>query len=460
MLGSRGWGVARPAIVWVAPLAICLSGCASHFAYFGRNCVASGIAERTGQTISGPACPGDLTIPAEVDCGDGLTSDEAVTLALGNSQSLQELLAELGLTRAAVMDAAQLTNPHFMALLPVGVKQLEFALTVPLESIWVRPERIAAASLESQRVGNRLVQDGLNLVRDVRAAHADLLLAVSRLELAQQSVELRGKIVALVEAQERSGAATPLDVSTASIDRLLEEQQALRQTHEVELARQRLKTLLGFALTDLQIEPAASPGVPEFAFDTEELVSRALDSRPDLWAAGFAVRAAERRSHLAQYDWFQFSAFLPDANGKGQKGFEAGPGMNFTVPIFHQNQAAIARTRAEAEQARRRCETLRNQVAMEVRQACIRVAQAQESLRFCQDKLVPECQQAVVTSEKAYRGGAASLLLLLENNRQLLASQVRQAEAMAELRRAIAELERSVGERVMPHADEAGSFNP
>ena len=207
------------------------------------------------------------------------------------------------------------------------------------------------------------------------------------------------------------------------IDRLLEEQQSLRQTHEVELARQRLKTLLGFALTDLDIEPVASASESDFAFDTDELVSRALDSRPDLWAAGFNVRAAERRAHLAHYDWFQFSGLLPDANGKGQKGFEAGPGMNFTVPLFHQNQAAIARTRAEAEQARRRCETLRNQVALEVRQACIRVSQAQESLRFCQDQLVPECQQAIVTSEKAYRARAASLLLLLENNRQLLTSQ-------------------------------------
>lgn len=436
-------------IAGVVLLAICLPGCSSHFAYFGRGCVASGIAERTGQTIPEPAIPGGLTIPAGVDCGDGVTSDEAVLLALWNSPSLQELLAELGLTRAAVMDAGQLTNPHFLTLLPVGVKQLEFALTVPLESIWLRPERIAAASLESQRVGNRLVQDGLNLVRDVRAAHADLLLAITRLELAQQGVDLRSKIVALVEAQERSGAATPLDVSTARIDRLLEEQQALRQTHEVELARQRWKALLGFALTDLDIEPVAPPSVSDFALATENLVSRALDSRPDLWAAGFAVCAADRRARLAHHDWLQFSGLLPDANGRGQKGFEAGPGLNFTVPIFHQNQAAIARTRAEAEQARRRCESLRNQVALEVRQACNRVEQAQESLRFCQDQLVPECQQAIVTSEKAYRGGSASLLLLLENNRQLLASQVREADSLAELRRAIAELERSVGERVV-----------
>lgn len=52
----------------------------------------------------------------------------------------------------------------------------------------------------------------------------------------------------------------------------------------------------------------------------------------------------------------------------------------------------------------------------------------------------------MIASEKAYKDGGESLLLMLVNSRQLLDSQLRRAEAEADLRRALAELERSVGQ--------------
>lgn len=436
---------------WSVFLSVALAvlvGCAGPGWYSGRACVDSEIESRTSHSL-GPATDGcETCYPCGVDFEDGISEDEAIATALWNNASYQELLADVGLSRADVMEAHQLTNPHFSTAFPVGVKQLEFTLYLPLEAFWLRPRRLAAAQRSSQQTASRLVQDGLDLIRDVRVAYSDLALAEDRRRIAEKSVELSGRIAELAEARLRAGSASELDVTAARIDSLLQQQQWVRRLHEVDLARQRLRLLLGTPLTEIELDRSTPPPMFELECEVDELVDRALESRPDLQAAQAACAAARHRARLARHDYLGISAMLPDANGKGEKGFEAGPGLTFTIPVFHQNQGAIARADAEVDRAERRCRTLGETIAMEVHGAHTRLAQAREELHTWEEAIVPTVEEAVCQSEKAYENGGASLLLTLETGRRLLDSEVRQAEASAELGRAVAELERSVGRRV------------
>ena len=130
--------------------------------------------------------------------------------------------------------------------------------------------------------------------------------------------------------------------------------------------------------------------------------------------------------------------------------------MSFTVPLFNHNQGAIARADAELQRARRQYLTLRDQIVWEVRQAHTRFVQAQQDARNWKERIVPTSKEAVRTSERAYLDGGTSLLLMLENSRKLLTSQIQQVEAEANLRRAAAELERSVGWRVFQDGQTEG----
>jgi len=441
----------------LAMLAAALAGCAGTPLYYGRHAVGSQIESRTAHALVPARNPGAFSIPPGVDGDDGLREDEAVAVALWNNAAYQELLAELGLTRADVIEAAQLTNPTFSTMLPVGVKQLEFALTVPLEAVWLRPCRLAAAQRRSQATANRLVQDGLDLIRDVRLAYADLLLAEDLRQIAGENAKLRGRIAALADARVQAGSASQLDASASRIDEMVERQRAAQWQHEVELARQRLRTWMGVGLSEVGLEPVP-PTIPDLPDDVDALVDEALVGRPDLWAAVVAFEAARHRATLARRDYFHLAAMLPDANGDGEKGFEAGPGLVFTLPIFHQNQGAIARADAEVERAERHFVTVRDQVALEVRQAYTRCVQAREALHTWDQRIVPAVEDAVAKAARAYQAGGTSLLLMLETSRRLLDAQVERAQAAAELRRAAAELERSVGAQVFEHPDATFAF--
>lgn len=168
-----------------------LIGCASPRNDVNR--VSADLEHRSGHTLTN-AKPGEIVLPASVSFDDGLSEDEAVTLALWNNAAFQETLADLGLSRADLVQAGMLPNPTLSMLFPVGAKPFELTAKYPLEAFWLRPRRVAAAKLDYERTAHRLVQSGLDLIRDVRLACADLGLANQRLVLAETTEKLNRAI--------------------------------------------------------------------------------------------------------------------------------------------------------------------------------------------------------------------------------------------------------------------------
>ena len=414
--------------------------------------VSGDVLARTGHDLGPPKSAGELVIADLIDWDDGLSEQEAIAAGLWNNPAYQELLADLQITQADILQAAQLRNPQVISMLPVGPKQWEFALMLPLDMLWLRPLRVLAAEWEAHRVAERLTQDGLNVVRDIRVAYIDWQLAIQLAELAEQGARLQGDVARIAEARLAAGDVAELDVAAIRLDALIGIGEAGRAVRDAELARQRLRYVLGIQLSDLSLTPAPMPVPPRIQFDVEQLVAEAVSSRPDLRASQLAVGAAEDRAELARRNIWQFIGVLPDINARGRKGFEAGPGLQFTVPIFHQNQAARARAEADAERLRRQYVKRRDLAALEVNQAYTQFLQATNDLEIWRDRVLPQARQAVASARKALDEDSVALLLVLETTRQLLTAQQREREAGAQLRRAIAELERSVGRNLFDFA--------
>ena len=428
-------------LLGVVGLALLLDcGCAIPRNQFGRSRVSGELARRTDQVLLSRHSMAPM-IPESIESGGGLTERDAVTLALWNNPAYEELLCDLGLSHADVLDANQLQNPDVSILFPLGPKQLEFAINVPLDSILLRPARLELAILRSQQVGNRVVQDSLNFVRDVRIAHSDLLLAQDQLKNAQAQYHLLERITSISESRLAAGTTGELDVMTTRIELQTTKERLERASHDVENAKNRLKTLMGLTFSDMPIVAIGQPQQVFVATHCEDLVATALHSRPDIWAARYAYKAACRQAGLVQWDFISTTGIV---SGK-QNGKQIGPGLAMSVPIFHMNGASKYRA---AEEVRKTCfhlEGLQQGVASEVRAACIIMEQAKNSWNHWNNDLIPAATEAVTTSEKAYRAGGDYLLLTLHNSQRLLDAELKKAEAAAELRKSIAELERSIG---------------
>lgn len=443
------FGPLLPTIAWSRPLRVCavavaLSACAS--------CATTGQAPDRGtldaaisaRARSGIRVDGNAPMPPDASLDDGLTSQEAVAIALWNSPSFQATLADLGIARADLVDAGLLRNPVFSLLFPVGPKQLEWTLQFPFDALWQRPRRIAVARLNAQAVGERLVWDALTLVAQTRTAHADAVIADRRLQLTIENADLVQRLAGITEARLRAGDISELEARSARSDAARVQVVRRAVEHDRNLARLTLAATLGLVAVADQLPPVTGPLADPSTCGTEAArLEDALASRPDVRAAEIGIEAAAQRARWERSRVLTLIGIL-DGNGTGEAA-NAGPGLNLDVPIFSRNQGGVSRADAEVERASRQYAAVRAQVIADVRAAAVRVQQAEQAISAWRDEIVPSLEIEQRQAESAYQAGEIPLFTLLDVSRRLVDGRTRLLDAEADLQRATIALERSIG---------------
>ncbi len=426
----------------LAALAAGTVACASTGPVPDRGTVDAAIRSRG---LAGIRVDGSTSLPPDASIDDGVTSQEAVAIALWNSPSFQVTLADLGIARADVVEAGLLRNPIFSLLFPLGPKQLEWTLQFPLEALWQRPRRVAAAQANAQAIGERLVWDALTLVAQARTAHADAVIADRRLQLTIENADLVQRLAGITEARFRGGDISELEARSARNDaaRALVVRQAVE--HDRSLARLTLAATLGLDVLADELDPVPGDRVDPSACGTDlARLEEALASRPDVRAAEIGIEAAAERARWEDSRVFALIGVL-DANGEGVDGYELGPGVNLDLPIFSRNQGAIGRAEAELERATHQYAAVRVQVIADVRSASVRVQQAQQALDAWQTGILPSLETEQRQAERAYQAGEVPLFMLLDASRRLVDGRTSMLDAEADLQRATIALERSIG---------------
>lgn len=383
-------------------------------------------------------------VPPGVRVDDGVTSDEAVALALWNNAAFQVSVTDLGFARADLVEAGIFTNPVLSLLLPIGPKQLEATLRWPIEVLWERPRRVRAARLALDAASERLVQAGLDLVLAVRTAYADATLAADRARLAQDAAALLARIDTLTQSRLAAGDISELEARTARVDAARAALEIDRARADAEMATARLMLLVGQPADQSALTLAASTSPAPVCASPPALVREALVARPDVRAAEIGVHAAAARLGWEQSRILAFTAVL-DANGRGTEGFEIGPGIDLGLPVFNRNQGGKARAQAQLRQASAMYTALQQRVGYDVREAAALFDQAQASLTSWRETIVGPLEANVTGAERSFQEGDVSYLFVLENTRRLFEARVRERELVADQQRAQARIERAVG---------------
>jgi cobalt-zinc-cadmium efflux system outer membrane protein len=381
------------------------------------------------------------TFPAGLDVCAPLSREDAVAIALWNNPRFRADLATLDVATADLVVAGTIPNPVLSLLFPWGPKQLEATLRWPVEAIWQRPKRIELAQDRLEGVANSLVETGLRLARDVKIAHAELSVAREREHLTARAAELATEIAALNGARLRAGAMSALAANEFEIAALEATRAAADARLQVDVTRARLRGLLGTGTNPGElVDSMPLAEVPTL----ERLLEDALAARPDLRVAEIAVEVAGRKLGLAETDVWKVSAVL-DANGRGRDGFELGPGLDLSLPIFNQNQGGLQSAQAEMQVAALEYLAVRAQIEDGLRVAHATLVHELGRWRTLRDSVVPAVRDQVRHASLAYEAGQVSYLTSLSAEAQLNRVELMGADAIAAVRRALAMLEKEVG---------------
>lgn len=435
-----------------------LGGCATH-PQASLPKVESQLATRTDAKVTWPVTDDERTkADAAVRelLANELTIESAVQIALLNNRTLRATFEELGLSQADLVEAGQLANPSFSALVrwPTDsprVPHTEFRLSMEVLDAIFLPVRKRLAQEQVAQAEQRVAHEVLRLIAEVKAA------ALSH--LAERQFRERLAVIADVNATTADLAQRQFDAGNINRLELLQLQTAADQTTlditradaELRAGQARLNLLLGLTGEQANWEFAAGlPALPAVEPSFDEIEAVAVAQRLDLAAARGQVGVAETALNLTRRTRFLPVAIQIGVETEKESNGErlTGPSFDFELPIFDQGQAELMRAESLWRQSRDRYEALESEILTETRAACDALLAARDAAEYYTQRLLPRRQEILRETLLHYNAMQVSNYVLLAAKAEEQTAERESIDALRDYWIARAELERAIGGKI------------
>jgi len=295
---------------------------------------------------------------------------------------------------------------------------------------------LAAWDYEAARIG---------VLTSVTQAFTDVLAAQESVRLTEETSALVEKVTESVKARVTAGDVSPIEETRASVVLASVRLDAMRARRTLEASRTRLAALwgspvaaFGTATGDLQAEPPALP--------PREVLAARLAGNPDLarWSAEIvhreAVLAAERAKSV------------PDVTVTGgyRRFTDLGDnavvvGASIGLPLFDRNRDAIVEASSRVAKAREEQRAAEMRVGAALAEAYASMASAYDEVTALRSTVLPGSQEAFDAITEGYRLGRFTFQDVVDAQRTRIAAGSQYLRALADYRKAIANVERLIG---------------
>jgi outer membrane protein TolC len=303
------------------------------------------------------------------------------------------------------------------------------------------------AEREAEIAGAEAGTSDLALRAAVKHAYYALWQAHQNLRIYSRDEDLAARLARVSEQKYAIGQISQPDVLRSQVELTRLVNRVATESLAIDGARAELNALLSRAPGEPLGVPE-DPPVPRLVETDEELVARALRTRPEVVELAAALERERSKVEMARLD------YLPDfelsvsrfVNHHSRDGFGAMAAIS--VPLVHKSKydAQVGEARAGVAIAEAERRLIADRIAREVRQAFLRARTALLQRELLSTTHVPQAEQAFAASEIAYRTGKIDFLSLIDSLRAVEAVHLEHAAAEAGFEEAFADLERAVGE--------------
>jgi len=286
----------------------------------------------------------------------------------------------------------------------------------------------------------------LEVVAAVKRAFSDLWLAYERLDVLTREKALVERLTHVVEERYGTSEATQADVLRAQVELTHLANRLQTERLMISQARTELAALLSRDARSLSGRPEPLP-VPVLALNTEDVVQRALEERPDVQAQEEAIAREQTALRLAERNRFpDFEVSVGRfVNTDARDGF--GAMVSMTLPIFNgaKYDAGIGEAGARLRAAEAERQRIKDRVRREVEQAYLRAKTAILQYDLFTKTHIPQAEQARRVTESGYQSAQVPFLDLIDTLRSIQSVHLDHVMAHAEFEKAYADLEQAAG---------------
>jgi len=378
-----------------------------------------------------------------------LTPANAVRIALLNNRGLQATYERLGISQADLVQAGLLDNPELGLQYLFGDEGdlFEASIIQPFMSVITVAARKQVSGAQAEQVRLEVAQSAFELSMDVKAAYYGVVADAQAIELLQQVTLGTEAAAELAARQYQAGTLSRKD---QALQQAFYAQAALDTAQaQVRLGsdRERLNRVLGLWGQQTQWKlPSRLPQLPAALPSLDRVEQLAVEQRLDLAAAKREVEAVYRAYGLTRDTRLLQSLGIGVTFKREPSGEKlVGPDLSFSLPLFDQGQARVARIESELRHSERKLEAMAVDIRSQARDARARVQAAYDAVNHYRNALLPLHQTVVQETLKSYNGMLVGVYELLLAQQAQVQTAKQYVEANKEFWLSWIDLERAVG---------------
>ena len=437
-------------------LALSLSGCASLQTQPPDSSINTLLQDRGGPSVEWSQLQNAPADQASIDewLASPLNPDGAVRIAMLRSPKLQQEYARLGLARAEVLEAVQISNPSISLLRqnlsPGDGVQRSFGFALPLIDLILLPSRTRLAHADFERARFDTARAVFDVVLDVESAWyayvgaqqvADMRAAVSSATTVSAQLAERfytaGNITELQLNQERAAASeAQIEAGAAKV--------------EAAQLRLALNNLMGIDSSQSQWTALDRLPLPvKNEDDATRLLEIARAKNLQLLAARQQVLVMQASyKSTKRWRWFGGSEIGYEREKEADGSRKSGPSLALELPIFNQGQAKLARSQALLAEANARLREAELSIENTIRANANAVRAHADTVTIFRDSLIPQREMVLARSQQEQNFMLIGVFELIQAKAKEYDAYQGYLEAVRDYWHARVELTRSVGERL------------
>jgi cobalt-zinc-cadmium efflux system outer membrane protein len=411
--------------------------------------------EKEGSGVEPKVVPPAWPVPITGDPLDALSLRQALHETLLNNPELLAFSFELRAIEARRLQAGLLPNPELSAELENfggtgstrGVQSSEATIQLSqlIELGGKRAKRLRLAGLERDVAGFDYEAKRLEIFTDTTKTFVETLAAQERLALTTELLRLAERVLGAASQRVKAGKVSPVEETRARIAVSTARLHIRQARSAYEAARKRLASFWGS--TTPRFERLSGSLETTASIPSEEQLAAMMQKNPDI--ARWAVEMDARRAQVA----VEQSQRIPDVTVSGGVRYlheteDPAFVIGFAVPLllFDRNQGGIREARARLEQAEYEQRAAEVRVAAALAAAYQHLVSAANEVQVLQQDVLPATHETFQATQEGYRQGKFGFLDVLDAQRTLFETRDQFLETLTAYHKAVADIERLVGE--------------
>src|SRR3989338_802386 len=393
-----------------------------------------------------------------------LSLEEALQIAWQRNPRLLQARQEVEAARGRWIQDRALPNPELEVSATELSQGLKGGSTVGDDSIALSQEvdvlgkfwlRGKAGKADFQATQHLLQRVWSEVAFEVTQAYNHLLLSTQRIGVAREVLTLTRGLFDQVQLRYNAGEVLRNELLRAQIESAKAENAVLEAEKQITLDTANLNILLGREAQQSLVLIDQFTYQPQ-DIDPDQLLTQALQQRPDLKAREAAIRAQRNRWRLALSNILDnptVSAIGTRELGESGKQQVFGLAIRWPLPFWNQNRGAIREAKAELTKREVEYAAFKREVGLEVVSAIAEAKLAQRQATVWKTG-VEQANDLVRLASQQYREGDINFITYLEHLATVRETKVAYVEALATYRTQLARLNQAVATTLVPERKE------